>query len=386
MIVRRYFAGRLLLAGLACLLSVTAVAQEDTGAGQAAVVEKKPANSYEFKTDVDLQRTEIKSQDNTGTCWSFATTSFIESELLRQGKGAHDLSEMFVVRNTYEAKAKNFLLRQGKANFSEGALAHDLLNAAERFGLVPEEIYSGRLPGDARHDHSELQMLLNSMLVPMAEKKKAGAKWWSAYRGVIDSYMGAAPEEFSYQGQTFTPKSFAEHVNFNADDYVNFTSYTHHPFGQPFVLEIPDNFSNGSFHNIPIDDLVATIDRALDNGYSVAWDGDVSERGFARDKGIAVLPANNQSRDFTRAPVEELKVTQDMRQAALEDFTTTDDHLMHLVGRAFDGNGTKYYLIKNSWGPVGEHAGYLYMSEAYLRLKTVAITVHKDVKKPGDAE
>lgn len=364
---------------LTWLICPALLAQDDTTKPDETVAEESKPETYEFTIEANLPCTDVESQDRTGTCWCFATASFMESELIRQGHGEHELSEMFIVKNVYRDKARNYLLRQGKANFGEGALAHDFINAAGRHGLVPDAAYSGLINGGQQHDHSEMAAVLEGMLTALTGRRRLGTTWDDAYSAVLDAYLGASPEEFSYQGQSFTPRTFAEHVGFNADDYVNLTSYTHHPFHRPFVLEIPDNYSNGSFHNVPIDRLVEVIDSALDSGFTVAWDGDVSEKAFSAGQGLAILPTPDR-RDALKVPGDEIEVTQEMRQNTFEELSTTDDHLMHLVGRARDQQGTKYYIIKNSWGDgTGPYKGYIYMSEAYVRLKTVAILVHKDV-------
>ena len=345
---------------------------------QAESDEKKEPEPYKFTIESSVDATDVKAQGKTGTCWSFASTSFIESELIREGKGKHDLSEMFVVKNVYLNKAHNFLRRQGKTNFGEGALAHDFIRAASQHGLVPESVYDGLDEGVDKHDHGEMFSVLNGMLEGLVKRRRLSKKWPIAFDSVTSSYLGESPTEFSYEGDSYTPKSFAEKLEFNAKNYVNVTSFSHQPFGEPFVLEIPDNFSSGLFHNMPIDNLVETIDRAIENGYSVAWDGDVSESGFSKSKGLAVLPVKDR-KNYLKYPGDEKTVDQKMRQETFEEHSTTDDHLMHLCGIARDQNGNKYYLIKNSWGEVGDHDGYLYMSEAYVRLKTIAILVHKDI-------
>lgn len=334
---------------------------------------------YEFKHDIDLANTPVKNQAQTGTCWSFATSSFIESELLRMDKGQHDLSEMYVVRNIYKDKAKNYLLRQGKANFSQGSLSHDLINIVKKGGLVPESVYSGLVEGEKAHNHSEMEAGMKGFLNGVLKSKRLSKKWPHALDAILDVYMGDAPDSFQYEGKKYTPSSFAEHLAVDAADYVSLTSFTHHPFGSSFVLEIPDNYSNGSFHNVPLDKLISTIDKALKEGYTVAWDGDVSEKGFDAKKGIAILPAKPGRKDLFDTPGEEKKVTQEARQENFESFSTTDDHLMHLVGTAKDQKGNEYYIIKNSWGSISPFKGYLYMSKAYAAMKTVAIMVHKDV-------
>ena len=335
------------------------------------------SGGYEFTLDTEVSCSPVRSQDRTGTCWCYAGTSFLESELMRRSEGTHDLSEMFVVKNIYRDKALNYVLRQGKANFSQGALAHDYLNAIEKYGIVPEEVFSGKTIGETAHDHGEMEALLTGMLEATVKQKKLTPRWNQAFTGVLDVYLGESPDVFQYRSASWTPEDFADSIEFDADDYIAFTSYSHHPFYEPFVLEIPDNFSNGSFMNVPIDDIVEIIDTAIDSGFGVMWDGDVSEKGFSANRGIAVLPADKSNKGLNR-PVEQMEVTQELRQERFLSYSTTDDHLMHLVGRATDQEGNKYYLIKNSWGKIGPHKGYLYMSEAYVRLHTLAITLNRD--------
>ncbi len=343
-----------------------------------AQVQLEKESKYDFKVEQKVECTEVKSQDRTGTCWSFATSSFLESEMIRKGKGTHDLSEMFVVRNIYRDKAKNYVLRQGKANFSQGSLSHDLIRVAKRHGIVPESVYSGKLEGAEKHNHSEMEAVLKGMLDGVLKMKNLSPKWPIAFDCVVDTYLGEAKDEFTYNGKKYTPKTFVDEMDINPDDYVSITSYTHHPFYEPFILEIPDNYSNGSFYNVPMDEMESIVDNAIKNGFSVAWDGDVSEKGFSAKEGMAVLPKDAKREDLFVNPGEELKVTQQLRQETFESYATTDDHLMHLTGVAKDKKGTKYFLIKNSWGEVSDFKGYLHMSEAYFELKTVAVMVHKD--------
>ena len=345
---------------------------------------KEKPEGYIFTDIVSIECSDIKKQGNTGTCWCFSSTSFIESELIRQGKGQHDLSELFIVKNMYMEKARNYLRRQGKTNFGEGALAHDYLRTASRYGLVPESAYSG-LKSGKDHDHGELFKVLEGTLKALATQKKLSTNWPVAIEGITDAYLGESPLNFSYQEKDFTPKKFADSLGFDAKDYVGFTSFTHHDFDEQVVLELPDNFSSGIYHNVEIDKLVAMVDKALENNFTLVWDGDVSERGFSQSNGVAVAPAKGQ-KDYLKTPGKELRVSQAMRQDTYEELSTTDDHLMHVVGVAHDQNGTKYYRIKNSWGPTGKFKGFLYMSESYFRLKTVAVTFHKDVLEIADPE
>ena len=332
---------------------------------------------YHFDTKENLECTAIKNQQRTGTCWSFSTVSFLEAELLRMGKEEYDLSEMFIVRNIYKDKARNYVLRQGKANFSQGSLNHDVIRALKMGGIVPESVYSGKLPGEDMHDHSEMERALKGMLDGILKGKKLSNKWQGAFESVMDNYIGEVPEQFTYKGKSYTPASFAKELGINPDDYVTLTSFTHHPFYESFILEIPDNYSNGSYYNLPLDELQAIVDYALKNGYTVAWDGDVGEKGFSAGKGIAVMPADSKIEDPFAKPVKEMKVTADLRQASFESYATTDDHLMHLTGISKDQNGTKYYVTKNSWGEISPYKGFLHMSESYFRMKTVGVMVHK---------
>ncbi len=335
-------------------------------------------SQYEFNDDIRIDCSSIKSQQRTGTCWSFSATSFLESELLRTTNEAIDISEMYSVRKTYEDKALNYVLRQGKANFSEGSLAHDVLNTVKFHGMITEEAYPGKLPEDPMLDHSELVTSLKAYLDAVIATGKPGPHWQKGVNGILDAYMGPVPETFTYDGKTYDPKSFASALAVDPDDYVHITSFTHRPFNEYFVLQIPDNYSNGMFFNVPLDQMMSTVDNALENGFSVEWDGDVSERGFSQREGVAMLPADNQEKDLFKGPVNEADATQQLRQTLFENYITTDDHLMHVVGRAKDQNGTKYYIIKNSWGEIGPYNGYLYMSEAFFRIKTVSVTIHKE--------
>ena len=333
---------------------------------------------YKFKTEKQINCSEVKNQANTGTCWSFATASFLESELMRMGHTDVDLSEMYIVRNIYKDKARNYMLRQGKANFSQGSLSHDLMRMVGRVGVMPETAYSGMLAGESNHNHSEMERGLKGYLDGVRAGKNLSTKWPTAFANILDAYMGAVPADFDAIGTKHTPASYAEALGISADNYVSLTSFSHHPFYSPFILEIPDNYSNGAYYNIPVDELISAIDFALLSGYTVAWDGDVSEKGFSSKEGLAVLPADPNRTDLFTKPGKEVDVDQGKRQDLFESYATTDDHLMHIVGISLDQNGNKYYLTKNSWGARGPYEGYLYMSEAYVKMKTVAIMIHKD--------
>ncbi len=333
---------------------------------------------YKITDKHEVGCTAVKNQQRTGTCWSFATCSFLESELMRVGKGDYDLSEMYVVRNIYKDKALNYVLRKGKANFSEGSLSHDFINTVMRHGIVPEDVYSGKTEGVTAHDHSELSAVLKGYLDALIGRKRLSDKWDDGFDAILDVYLGEVPESFALEGKQYHPGTFAANLGLNPKNYVNLTSFRHHPYYTSFILEIPDNFSNGSFINVPLTELEAIVDDAIKQGYSVAWDGDVSEKGFSAKEGLAILPVDFKDEKLFKEPVDEVQVTVELRQQNFEAYTTTDDHLMHIVGIAHDEVGNKYYKIKNSWGEISELKGYLYMSAAYFRMKTISITLHKD--------
>jgi bleomycin hydrolase len=274
----------------------------------------------------------------------------------------------------------------GLANFGPGGQAHDVINMIRDHGMVPESVYPGKNYGDTIHNHGELNRVLEDYLKGVVKGRKLTTAWERGFNGIVHAYLGDEPASFTYDGKDFTPVSFRDHTGFNPDDYVELTSYSHHPFYQKMDLEVPDNWSHDLYYNLPIDDLMAVIDHALASGYSVAWDGDVSEKGFSHRNGVAILPATPwgqmskaEADSAFKHPVKELQVTQEMRQTAFDDYATTDDHLMHLVGTARDANGTVYYMTKNSWGSESnDYGGYLMMSQPYVRLETLAILVHKD--------
>ena len=354
-------------------------------------VKEEDEFEYEFTIDKELAHTPVKNQYRTGTCWCFATISFLESEILRNGKEEIDLSEMFVVRHTYPKKALNYVRLHGDANFSQGGQSHDVINQIRDFGVVTEDVYSGMHIEESRHNHGEMVAVLSSIVD--AVLKRAGSRvtprWTEAFDAVLDVYLGSAPEKFKYKGKDYTPKDFADdYLELELEDYIELTSFTHHPFYQQCRLEIPDNWDfNSDYYNVPIEDLERIIDNALEDGYTICWDGDVSEEEFSsREKGHAIIPEKDwyeKSDDEKEAkltgPVEEKEVTQELRQKTFDNFTTTDDHLMHIVGVAHDQEGNKFYYTKNSGGSVDrKNDGYVYMSRAYTLIKVIAIMVHKD--------
>ncbi len=341
---------------------------------------------YHFTDIKTIPTTPVKAQQRTGTCWCFATTSFVETEILRMGGPELNLSEMFTVEHAYQHKGRLYVRYHGLANFGPGGQAHDVINMIRRYGFVPEEVYPGKNYGDTIHNHAELNSVLENYLKAVVKSRKLTTAWDPGFIAVIHTYLGEEPEKFTWEGKTYSPVSFRDHTGFNPDDYVELTSYTHHPFYTKFGLEVPDNWSHDLYYNLPMDEFMEVIDHALANGYSVAWDGDVSEKGFSHRNGLAILPvtpwgqmSQAEADSAFKHPVPEMKVTQAMRQESFDNYTTTDDHLMHLVGTAKDANGTVYYMTKNSWGTKSnKYGGYLMMSRPFVELKTLAIMVHKD--------
>ena len=336
------------------------------------------SQKYDFQSVKDISCLPVLSQDKTGTCWSFSTTSFLEAEILRIKGQKIDLSEMFTVYNTYQKKAYNYVMRQGKAQFGEGGLSHDVIISALEFGLVPESTYSGKKT-EAIHDHSKMVVGLESFLKNVVIAKPFPTQWREQYREVLDRYLGKTVTDFSYEGKKYTPKEFVKTTGLDLTKYITITSFTHVPFHTNFVLDIPDNFANGMFYNMPLDEFIYNIDNALDTGYTLALDADVSEKTFSSKTGVAVIPAKEEDAESILTEIKPEKViTQELRQAEFENYNTTDDHLMHIVGKVKDQKGNIYYKVKNSWGKDSGKDGYMYMSVAYLRLKAISVMLNKD--------
>jgi bleomycin hydrolase len=349
---------------------------------------KWKTDPYEFTMVKEVKTTPVKNQSKTGTCWSFATTSFVETELIRMGKGEHILSPMWNVRFIYPLKAGNYLRYSGSADFEAGGQAHDVTNVINDNGFIPEEVYNGMKIGEPEHNHGEMDAVLKAIIEAVI-KKKGGMitpRWKEVFESALDIYLGVPPKEFTYKGKKYTPESFADSLGFKASDYIEITSYTHHPFYTMFDLEIPANFSKDRYYNLPVDEFMKVIDNAIETGYSVAWDGDISEKSFDKKKCIATIPADSEKIEPPKEGdgdednlIKEKTVTQEMRQQTFDNQTTTDDHNMHITGIAKDQNGNKFYYTKNSWGTKDKkYGGYWYLSEAYVRLKTISIMVHKN--------
>ncbi len=342
---------------------------------------EKSNSPYQFTKIKENAAGQVENQCATGTCWSFATMSFLESEILRLGNKPVDLSEMYNVRITYMKKADSYLRYQGKQQFSAGGLSHDVIAVMDEFGIVPESAFVGLPEGKKEYNHSSMDTSLEQLMKEILEKKSndGSMEWKSTVEKILNINIGETPETFMYEGKKFTPASFRDAMKLKASDYVTLTSFTHHPFYKSFVLEVPDNWGKGSYYNLPLDEFQKVMDNAIDNGFTVAWDADVSEKGFLFRSGIGVLPDDKVTKDdLHTVVVPEKIVTQQNRQEEFDHLKTTDDHLMHMTGKAKDQNGTIYYLTKNSWGPDNPYGGYQYVSKNYFQMKTIGIMVHKD--------
>ncbi len=382
---------------IACLISPALSAQKKN---------KKVAEpeGYKFEHVIEIPTTSIKDQASSGTCWAYSALSFFESEILKAGyTGDLDLAEMFIVHNTYRERAEKFVRLHGKLNFGAGSSFGNVLYGLQKWGIVPQSEMEGLNYGTTRNVHGEMDAILDAYVnaVIKAPNGTLTPVWKDGYVAVLDSYLGKTPETFTVEGVEYTPHTYMESLGINLDDYVDLTSWTHAPFYEKMVIEVPDNWLWEQSYNVPIDELIAIIDNALENGYSLAWASDVSEKGFTRD-GLGIVPdyealqisltetgtdqarwigaagRNELYKKAFEAPCAELEITQEMRQEGYDNYSTTDDHGMHLIGLAKDQNGKKYYIIKNSWGKAGKYEGIWYVSEAFIRYKTMDILINKN--------
>ena len=370
--------------------------------GVYAEVENPDSTGFEF-TDVKLVKTtSVKDQNKSGTCWSFAGVSYFEDEIMRKGGPELDISEMFIVRQCYLDKAKKYVRMGGTINFAQGGSILDIPYVWENYGAIPNEAYAGLNYGEVKHDHYELFDVLNGYLKGVLKRgtHKLSTAWLAGFEAILDTYLGKVPETFEYNGKTYTPQSYAAELGLNTNDYVAVTSFTHHPFYKPFALEVADNWLWGEYNNVPMEELKAIVDNAIENGYSICWAADVSEGGFKWTKGYAVIPeevntADMEGTELSRwvklsdkereekrfeitGPVKEQVITQESRQLGFDNFETTDDHGMTIVGIATDQEGNRYYKVKNSWDTNQIYDGFFYVSEPYFLAKTLSILVNKE--------
>ena len=360
--------------------------------------DKAASPEYEFTTIKENPVTSIKNQYRSGTCWCFSALSFVESEILRTKGDSLDLSEMFVVGKSYRDRAVKYVRLDGHLNFAAGSSFGDVLHVINDYGIVPQDAMPGFNYGTDKPVHSELDAALKGYVdaIKSNPNRKLSTAWLRGFDGIIEAYFGEYPETFTVNGVEYTPESYRDHIGFNYDDYVNISSFTHHPFYEPFIIEVCDNWRWDTAYNLPMDEMMEVMYNAINKGYTIAWGSDVSEKGFTRD-GLAVMPVeekkvtagSDQERWVGKAKEEqkeevktelpkEMEITQEMRQEGYDRKTTTDDHGMHIYGLAHDQNGTKYFMVKNSWGETGKYKGIWYASDAFVRYKTLNIVVHKD--------
>jgi len=362
--------------------------------------DKKPA--YQFKIEKEVKATPVKNQFRSGTCWSFSALSMMESEMLRMGKPEINLSEAWIIRHAYSDKAEDYVRWHGHLNFAGGGGFHDVTHMIKKYGIVPEEVYNGLNYGTEKFVHGEFDAVLKGYVdqVIKNKNKELTTAWHNGLEGILDAYLGEKPETFTYNGKEYTPKSFAaEYTGINPDNYIEISSFIHHPNYEEFIIEVPDNWMFGTVYNVTLEDIVEIIDYSIEKGYSVAWGGDVSEKGFSWKNGVAIVPdikyeetsgtdkerltgLTTKEKDeilysFER-PLKELEITPEIRQKEFDNYKTTDDHGMHIVGIAKDQNGNKFYKVKNSWDVDNPYAGYIFMSEAFIKFKLIDIMVHKD--------
>ncbi len=375
-----------LIAGL--LMPVFAMAQDNLIVKLEANKSENASKKFDFTTVIKLDVTSVKNQASSGTCWSYSTNSFLESEMMRMGKTPVELSQLYSARRVYEEKAVNYVRLHGSLAWGDGGECHDVINMYAKYGAVPQSVYTGLHYGTDKNKFGEFQGILKSMLdaVVANHNGKLTPSWKPTYNAVLDNYLGPVPETFTWEHKKYTPQSFArEVVGIHPEDYVELSSFTYAPYYKKTILMVPDNWSFDKVYNVKMDDLTDIIDNALNSGYTVAWAADVSEKSFSWKNGVAYIPEkeydnmdDSEKAHMFDGPKDERHITPEMRQNAFDNYETTDDHGMHIVGVAKDQNGKKYYIVKNSWGEKNDKKGYIYVTRGYVKYKTTGILLHKN--------
>lgn len=370
-----------------CVASLAANAQDDLIKKIDANKSDSAKKKFVFTPVLNVECTDVKNQASSGTCWSYSTNSFIESEMIRMGKKPVDIAEIYTARKVYEDKADNYVRMHGDASWGDGGACHDVINMYRKYGAVPQSVYTGLQYGTAKNKFAEMQGILKAMLDVVVKNPngKLTPSWKKAFDAVLDAYLGKVPKTFEYKGQTYTPRSFADKViGINPDDYVELSSFTTAPYYTQTMLMVPDNWSYDKVYNVKMNDMTDIIDYALSKGFSVAWATDVSEKYFSWKNGVAYVPEKDwddmdeeERNVLFDGPKPERKITTAMRREAFDNYTTTDDHGMQIVGLAKDQTGREYYLVKNSWGDKNDYKGFLYVTKNYVRYKTTAFLLHK---------
>ncbi len=352
--------------------------------------------AFKFTDVINLENTSVKNQGSSGTCWSYSGNSFIESEMIRMGKKPVEISQIFTARNAYVEKGKMYVRMHGAVTLGDGGAFHDVINMFKKYGAVPQSVYTGLNYGTDKNKFSEMAALMEGVLKATVSNPNGelSPNWEKAYTAVIDSYLGETPKSFDFNGKKYTPETFAKEViGINADDYVEISSLKQYPYYSKFVLLVPDNWSFDQVYNVQLNELTDIIDNALKTGYTVAWAGDVSEKSFSWKNGVAFVPEKKydemtaeEKADLFNGPKTEMVVTEESRQKAFDNYTTTDDHGMHIVGISKDQNGKEYYIVKNSWGTSNDYKGYLCMTKEFVKYKSTAIMLHKNGIPTGIAK
>jgi bleomycin hydrolase len=344
-------------------------------------------SKYKFTRVIDLENTSVKNQASSGTCWSYSTNSFLESEMIRKGKAPVELAQIYSARKVYSEKADAYVRLHGGLSWGDGGACHDVINMYAKYGAMPQSAYTGLHYGFTKNKFGEMQAVLQSMLDALVKNPngKLSPNWKKAFEAVMDSYLGEVPKSFTYKGRTYTPQSFADEVvGLDPNDYVELSSFSDKPYYKKSILMVPDNWSFDKVYNVKMQDMTDIIDNALDKGYTVAWATDVSEKYFSWKNGVAYVPekeyddmSDEEKKEMFNGPKPERKITAALRQESFDNYSTTDDHGMHIVGKAKDQNGREYYIVKNSWGTTNDYKGYLYVTKAYVQLKTTAFLLNK---------
>lgn len=347
----------------------------------------KSKENFKFTEQINLGTTSVKTQGSSGTCWSYSTNSFLESEMIRLGKQPVELSQIYSARNVYVEKGINYVRMHGAVTLGDGGALHDVINMYKKYGTVPREVYTGLNYGTDKNKFGEMAALIEGVLAAVVKNPNGELtpNWQKAYAAVIDSYLGKVPENFTYKGKNYTPQSFAkEVVGINPDEYVEISSFTTSPYYQKTTMMVPDNWSFDQVYNVKVNDMTDVIDNALKKGYTVAWATDVSEKSFSWKNGVAYVPTKKfddmtaeEKADMFNGPKPEPEITPEMRQAAFDNYTTTDDHGMHIIGLAKDQTGREYYIVKNSWGETNDYKGFLFVTKNFVKYKTTALMVNK---------
>lgn len=383
---------KIILSFLSVLFLLNLAAQDNL----IQAVEKNKSDSakkkFQFTSIYDIEKTSVKAQGKSGTCWSYSGNSFLESEYIKLKGKPIDLADIFAVRCALIDKAETYVRLHGHLGWGEGGAFHDVMNMYKKYGALPQSVYSGIQYESKINNFGELMAVLEGFLKGIVSNRsgKISPFWKKNFVNLVDSYLGVPPTEFEYEGKRYTPKSFADnYLGIKAEDYMEISSFTHLPYYEESLLLVPDNWSFDKVWNVKMTELIEITDNALKNGYSVAWAADVSERGFSWKNGVAIVPDSlpednrddeyqNKMKQIFDGPKKELVITDELRQKSFDNYETTDDHGMHITGLAKDQNGKEYYIVKNSWGEKNDHKGYIYVTKAYFLYKTTAILLNKN--------